>query len=735
MSLELAERDSDWIVLENAKYRRDRTYIPATEPSDALKVTRNTGTLGSGGEAVSVNAGTCVVNGTTYNIGSQTVDIPLGEQQPRRDVVYISESGTVEVAVGTPHEPKWGEGVAQLFQSLETAYLPSPKALDNGGLPLAIVTVSGGGATALGTDSWVVEDIRVPESEFGAGIDDAFKNNEFGYRRLSSFDTLQGAVDWTGGGSPKGIFVDGKFETDETGVTIPDGGTSFVGFGAMPMNAKPFATPSIVSTSSSSDPFTIYENGNVNFRLHGVAFYNNGAPKPFFYPGPNFDGFLNENTTWTDVGVVKFGGTSANPYALYLKNGFAVSMSNVTLFHDGAPSLGSVKMEGTHGSEFDSLSIMQPDIPDDETPCLYAKNCEGLLFNSLRVEGFRTDAAVQLEGATAQFNTPYIEAHARANNNWRANTAIQIGSGGNGSGKAGVAGTDQKATATIVEPNLHSLDVDKSQIEHLRVLNSEHTQLIGREFSEKTKINYGGSNAHAQSQLTVAPGPLKIIGETGAEITNSTNGPASIDIDNGRVFESVANAESGLQPYEHGWIIDSQGWAIARADGTGSVTVWRPGGGGGGPTTDLRWSLLDSATDSGQISTTLTTGGAFDRLRLVGSFGAGNPVPDVTVRTSGTGANYSYTVRDAGSFTHQTGQTEWLLIPANSSGGRQYSFEATVTGADAGAGAAVPAIAADVAGTGGLVAGECFNTSLPVSELTVEASKGTLTAELYGRNF
>jgi hypothetical protein len=74
----------------------------STPGSGPLAVTVNTGTLGGGNGALSVASGDAFVDGTVVSYGGGTVDIQPGNSEPRKDLIWIDDSGTIQVEQGTP---------------------------------------------------------------------------------------------------------------------------------------------------------------------------------------------------------------------------------------------------------------------------------------------------------------------------------------------------------------------------------------------------------------------------------------------------------------------------------------------------------------------------------------------------------------------------------------------------------------------------------------------------------
>jgi len=73
-----------------------------TPGSGPLAVTINSGALGGGNGALSVASGDALVNGSTVSNGGATVDIAPGDSEPRKDLIWVDNTGSINVEQGTP---------------------------------------------------------------------------------------------------------------------------------------------------------------------------------------------------------------------------------------------------------------------------------------------------------------------------------------------------------------------------------------------------------------------------------------------------------------------------------------------------------------------------------------------------------------------------------------------------------------------------------------------------------
>ncbi|WP_435075278.1 hypothetical protein [Halorubrum sp. HHNYT27] len=107
------------------QYRGDGVGVLDPDGGD-LAVSVNTGALGST-DTLSVAAGDAYIQGTTHTITSQTIGIDgANGTDPRRDVIYVDTSGTIQVVNGTP-EPRDPDN--ENLSRFEY-FRPAPAALD-----------------------------------------------------------------------------------------------------------------------------------------------------------------------------------------------------------------------------------------------------------------------------------------------------------------------------------------------------------------------------------------------------------------------------------------------------------------------------------------------------------------------------------------------------------------------------------------------------------------------------
>lgn len=330
----------------------------------------------------------------------------------------------------------------------------------------------------------------------------------------------------------------------------------------------------------------------VNF--NGVNFYNEGNPRAFFVPASGFSGFISFNSSWNNVTIDQFGGTNGHPYTVEIVNGWGITWRNVGVRNRRTTAYGAWRLKNCNAAVLQGLTIIDSVATDGETPGIYVEDCHGLHLDSMHLEDVGTDAILQITGdGDVVATNHYIEGDPDVG----ANCAIQIGDGGKSQGN--VAGGTQGGRVTLIEGVTGALG---SGGENIRILNGDATKIIGGSRRDNATLNYGGSNHDSQASLTTAPGPVKIIGNVDIEVSNATNSPASVSIDNGRTFESESAASTGLNAYEWGWVDDASGWGIVRKPASGGLSVWRPGGGGGATTAIRAYLSADQTLPSTTLS-------------------------------------------------------------------------------------------------------------------------------------
>lgn len=134
---------------------------------DGCAVTINTGTLGSGEATLSIGSGTPLVGGYTTPVSSGTVDIAVGDDQPRKDLVVYDPSadsgaGAFAVVEGTPEaqDPPGSTGL-DAERPAPPTLVSSVNALSGSGDPLIPLGEVWVGATTTGITSEDLTNRRV----------------------------------------------------------------------------------------------------------------------------------------------------------------------------------------------------------------------------------------------------------------------------------------------------------------------------------------------------------------------------------------------------------------------------------------------------------------------------------------------------------------------------------------------------------------------------------------------
>lgn len=388
-------------------------------------------------------------------------------------------------------------------------------------------------------------------------------------RLLSTFNTLQEAVDWSkANGSPAAtVIVDGEFTTSEGTVTLPNRAI-FRGMGNM--NSR------IITTSSTTNPLFEYQDGlNTIFNLYDVGFINNGAgARPFFkcaVAPSSFSGFLGTQFRWENVYIQDFGGV----YPVDFANMWGGSVDNVfATLENGSPT-GGMRLHNCNACHFDNLRIMYCISQDLETPVLYAYNCVATHIDSPHIEHLDTDAAVQITNGNVVLTSLHLEGNPGTYPS-AYNAAIQLGDGGITTGNT--EGSTDQGTVTIVGGVVHG---SQNPMEAVRVLNADSPTLMGFGGSNGQNsfdfVNFGGSNH--DTGLTTNPGTLTIFGQNSStsSIINNDGAAPNIFIAPAKIFDSETDAQNTLNPYEFGFMDNSTGGhSLVRRDDAGTIHVWDP---------------------------------------------------------------------------------------------------------------------------------------------------------------
>lgn len=175
----------------NRVVKRHHGWAIHDPDSGNCKVTINTGTLGTGADALFVHPGKALLNGSDMSVTESNISIPSPGEKPRKDVIAVDGSGTVVREPGVPERIYPGS-------TLKISERPAPPDLaDTDAVPLAIVLVPGG-ATSITSDNLV--DIR-PNAEYTVGTING--DDPTTYPQANSDETITG--DWTFSGSVSGI--------------------------------------------------------------------------------------------------------------------------------------------------------------------------------------------------------------------------------------------------------------------------------------------------------------------------------------------------------------------------------------------------------------------------------------------------------------------------------------------------------------------------------------------------
>jgi hypothetical protein len=135
----------------------------ATPGSGPLAVTIGSGVLGAGNGALSVGSGDALVGGSTVSNAGVSVDIEAGDSEPRKDVVWIDNTGSVRVDKGTP------TGILPQGASGFESYVP-PVPFP-GTTPATVLAAVFVPANADEIDSGDIQDRRLPADVVRSSVD------------------------------------------------------------------------------------------------------------------------------------------------------------------------------------------------------------------------------------------------------------------------------------------------------------------------------------------------------------------------------------------------------------------------------------------------------------------------------------------------------------------------------------------------------------------------------------
>jgi hypothetical protein len=146
-------------------------------------------TAGNGALEVDVAGGEAVVDGTRHTVGASTLTLQAGDpENPRKDVIYITASGTPSITAGTP-APAQPTGEIR-----RDTYQPAPPDLSQtDACVLAEVWVPAGATDVSGAG---ISDRRLDADMVGGELTvNAFQADEINDVRYASGDNLQSVID------------------------------------------------------------------------------------------------------------------------------------------------------------------------------------------------------------------------------------------------------------------------------------------------------------------------------------------------------------------------------------------------------------------------------------------------------------------------------------------------------------------------------------------------------------
>ena len=160
MSLNVNDGEGRQALHYNRLSKRQDGFAVLDMGTGSCEVVINTGDLGDGNYAVSVQDGTIIANGTTVGVPGQPVSIPQALTEPRKDVIAATQDGSI-VRIGGDQEP-----ISPSGRALRYAERPAPPDLANDQVvPLAVISVPAD-ATAISVEQ--IRDIR-PNGDYHVG--------------------------------------------------------------------------------------------------------------------------------------------------------------------------------------------------------------------------------------------------------------------------------------------------------------------------------------------------------------------------------------------------------------------------------------------------------------------------------------------------------------------------------------------------------------------------------------
>lgn len=208
------------------------------------EVSINTGTLGTGNNALSVASGSVLFDGGSVSVSAQNVDVDAGDSNPRKDVVYVDSGGNAQVRKGAPATVP-ADAPGDKFQT----WHPAPYDMhDVESVVLAVVWV---GATASSVTASDLRDRRLPaDGKFSAVTADSLTDGTDG----QAWETLR-----------------------ESGYEVGD---SFGGFSINPLELRQASTTSTSYQANNSqlDHRVVWDHHFPADTTAAVAFYTYVAP-------------------------------------------------------------------------------------------------------------------------------------------------------------------------------------------------------------------------------------------------------------------------------------------------------------------------------------------------------------------------------------------------------------------------------------------------------------------------
>lgn len=387
-----------------------------------------------------------------------------------------------------------------------------------------------------------------------------------GFRRLSSFDTLQAAADWSDSsdGTPGAVLVDGSYDIDEPTVQLRKS-SHIIGMGIhfSELNHVRDTTDPMFRWSSD---FGLQQHTWMNLSIKDTQ--STPRERPAFKPDSSWSGSFGRGTVFRDLYLEDVGGV----YPFEIRDAYWATVDNLAIRTANSSPTGHFKFVRCNACNLSSVKSLHNTAQDNATPSIYLVACNATGLNSPHVEHLTTDTAIQISRGVVTVKDMHVEGNT-PDNPADYHCCLQIGDGGLTRGNTN--GSTGLATVTLVGGVTHGSSA--SAYEGIRILNADDFVAMGVQLGGSPQYNYRGSNQHSQSELTTDVRSMFVMGDNDAEITNSSS-ESSPPILNfmPNVQTSDTDLSGNLNNFDLQWGHGTSGGShsMAYKDESGTVHVW-----------------------------------------------------------------------------------------------------------------------------------------------------------------